>query len=134
MGSEELRPTFDRRQFLGGGVVIGGGLSLASGLSSIDRAGAATIERATRVSPAGSDVGAIKHVVFLMQENRSFDHYFGSYKGVRGFNDHARIHSERSPSPSPRTRLARRPDSNFPSTSIRRPSSANAPATSTTTG
>jgi phospholipase C len=24
-----------------------------------------------------------------MQENRSFDHYFGSYKGVRGFNDHS---------------------------------------------
>jgi phospholipase C len=23
-----------------------------------------------------------------MQENRSFDHYFGSYKGVRGFDDH----------------------------------------------
>jgi phospholipase C len=40
------------------------------------------------VPPAGSDLGAIEHVVFLMQENRSFDHYFGSYRGVRGFNDH----------------------------------------------
>ena len=29
----------------------------------------------------------IKHVVLLMQENRSFDHYFGSLAGVRGFND-----------------------------------------------
>jgi phospholipase C len=29
----------------------------------------------------------IEHVVILMQENRSFDHYFGSYKGVRGFSD-----------------------------------------------
>ncbi len=29
----------------------------------------------------------IDHVVILIQENRSFDHYFGSYKGVRGFND-----------------------------------------------
>ena len=28
------------------------------------------------------------HVVFLMLENRSFDHYFGSYPGVRGFDDH----------------------------------------------
>lgn len=27
----------------------------------------------------------IEHVVILIQENRSFDHYFGSYKGVRGF-------------------------------------------------
>jgi len=29
----------------------------------------------------------IKHVVILMQENRSFDHYFGTLKGVRGFGD-----------------------------------------------
>jgi phospholipase C len=29
----------------------------------------------------------IKHVVILMQENRSFDHYFGTMAGVRGFND-----------------------------------------------
>jgi phospholipase C len=29
----------------------------------------------------------IKHVVFLMQENRSFDHYFGTLAGVRGFDD-----------------------------------------------
>jgi phospholipase C len=29
----------------------------------------------------------IKHVVMLMLENRSFDHYFGTMKGVRGFGD-----------------------------------------------
>ncbi|MGH9666414.1 MAG: alkaline phosphatase family protein, partial [Bryobacteraceae bacterium] len=29
----------------------------------------------------------IKHVVLLMQENRSFDHYFGTLAGVRGFGD-----------------------------------------------
>lgn len=29
----------------------------------------------------------IKHVVVLMQENRSFDHYFGTLAGVRGFED-----------------------------------------------
>src|SRR3546814_13602003 len=29
----------------------------------------------------------IKHVVLLMQENRSFDHYFGMLPGVRGFGD-----------------------------------------------
>ncbi len=29
----------------------------------------------------------IKHVVVLMQENRSFDHYFGTLAGVRGFAD-----------------------------------------------
>ncbi|HKI47244.1 MAG TPA: alkaline phosphatase family protein [Balneolales bacterium] len=29
----------------------------------------------------------IEHVVLLMQENRSFDHYFGTLSGVRGFDD-----------------------------------------------
>ncbi|MEO6964499.1 MAG: alkaline phosphatase family protein [Acidobacteriaceae bacterium] len=29
----------------------------------------------------------IKHIVVMMQENRSFDHYFGTLAGVRGFDD-----------------------------------------------
>src|SRR3546814_8224147 len=29
----------------------------------------------------------IRHVVLLMHENRSFDHYFGMLSGVRGFGD-----------------------------------------------
>jgi phospholipase C len=29
----------------------------------------------------------VQYVVILMQENRSFDHYFGSMRGVRGFGD-----------------------------------------------
>jgi phospholipase C len=29
----------------------------------------------------------IEHIVLLMQENRSFDHYFGTLAGVRGFGD-----------------------------------------------
>ncbi len=38
--------------------------------------------------PARGGLAAVKHVVFLMQENRSFDHYFGSgFPGVRGFDD-----------------------------------------------
>ncbi|OFI37388.1 phospholipase C, phosphocholine-specific [Arthrobacter sp. SW1] len=36
--------------------------------------------------PPGS-LQSIKHVIILMQENRSFDHYFGSLRGVRGFGD-----------------------------------------------
>jgi phospholipase C len=39
---------------------------------------------AARVSGTIQDVA---HVVILMQENRSFDHYFGSMSGVRGFGD-----------------------------------------------
>jgi phospholipase C len=40
--------------------------------------------------PAHNRSGTIRdveHVVFLMQENRSFDHYFGTLRGVRGFAD-----------------------------------------------
>ena len=29
----------------------------------------------------------IKHIVIFMQENRAFDHYFGTMAGVRGFQD-----------------------------------------------
>jgi len=35
--------------------------------------------------PGGLD--QIEHVILLMQENRSFDHYFGTLSGVRGFGD-----------------------------------------------
>jgi phospholipase C len=31
----------------------------------------------------------VRHVVILVQENRSFDHYFGTMRGVRGFGDPA---------------------------------------------
>jgi phospholipase C len=35
----------------------------------------------------GNSLQDIEHVVLLMQENRSFDHYFGTLSGVRGFDD-----------------------------------------------
>ncbi len=37
--------------------------------------------------PRRGSLKDIKHVVVLMQENRSFDHYFGTLAGVRGFGD-----------------------------------------------
>ncbi|RQM50876.1 phospholipase C, phosphocholine-specific [Paraburkholderia bannensis] len=40
--------------------------------------------------PAFSRTGSIRdveHIVVFMQENRSFDHYFGHLRGVRGYND-----------------------------------------------
>ncbi|HEX6243121.1 MAG TPA: alkaline phosphatase family protein, partial [Polyangiales bacterium] len=39
----------------------------------------------------------VEHVVILMQENRSFDHYFGSLAGVRGFADRFPIPVEDRP-------------------------------------
>ncbi len=38
-------------------------------------------------APRSGSLRDIKHVVLLMQENRSFDHYFGTMAGVRGFDD-----------------------------------------------
>ncbi|WP_229518506.1 phosphocholine-specific phospholipase C [Massilia sp. PAMC28688] len=38
------------------------------------------------VAAAGT-IMDVQHIVILMQENRSFDHYFGTLRGVRGFGD-----------------------------------------------
>ncbi|HVU61405.1 MAG TPA: alkaline phosphatase family protein, partial [Mycobacteriales bacterium] len=48
----------------------------------------ATAHRAAQIRPHGSDLGAVEHVVFLMMENRSYDHFFGAYPKGRGFDDH----------------------------------------------
>ncbi len=45
------------------------------------------LDRALAITPAGSSLKDVKHIVMLMQENRSFDHYFGTMGGVRGFAD-----------------------------------------------
>ena len=48
----------------------------------------ASIQRAFAIDPApGSTYLDAEHVVILMQENRSFDHCYGTLRGVRGFND-----------------------------------------------
>lgn len=59
--------------------------AIASGAMTLP----SSIRRALAI-PATRTTGSIQdveHVVILMQENRSFDHYFGSLRGVRGFND-----------------------------------------------
>src|SRR5690606_6111653 len=46
------------------------------------------IAKAFSIDPElGSSFYDAEHVVLLMQENRSFDHTFGTLSGVRGFND-----------------------------------------------
>ncbi|MBC9905347.1 phosphocholine-specific phospholipase C [Achromobacter xylosoxidans] len=47
------------------------------------------IERALGIAPdrRTGTLQDVQHVVILMQENRSFDHYFGTLPGVRGFAD-----------------------------------------------
>ena len=68
----------DRREFLKL-------LSAAAAASAFP----ASISRALAI-PANDRTGTIndvEHVVFMMQENRAFDHYFGTLRGVRGFGD-----------------------------------------------
>jgi len=67
-----------RRQFLRNAAATGA-------LSALPPA----IQRALAIEPnqATGTIADVQHVVVLMQENRSFDHYFGTLNGVRGFGD-----------------------------------------------
>lgn len=58
----------------------GGAGLVAALLASIEEAAAIAAE-------PGSTYLDAEHVVILMQENRSFDHVYGSLRGVRGFDD-----------------------------------------------
>src|SRR4051794_8381866 len=69
-----------RRQLIRAGVA-GGAAVGAYGLASD------TIARALADAPSCGRLEDIEHVVILVQENRSFDHYFGTYRGVLGFKD-----------------------------------------------
>lgn len=71
---------FSRRTFMGGSAALLAASTLPRGLSA-----------AMAATPVGTSLSSVKHVVIFMQENRSFDHYYGSLKGVRGFNDRASL-------------------------------------------
>jgi len=75
-----------RRSLLRGAVVATG----AAAVTSVTR-GAGALADAVSHQQRFGDIRDIKHVVILMQENRSFDHYFGSLRGVIGFGDRATI-------------------------------------------
>lgn len=70
-----------RRDFLKKATLLSGGVGLMGIIPP-------SIQKALAIDPApGSTYLDAEHIVFLMQENRSFDHCFGSLQGVRGFND-----------------------------------------------
>ncbi|WP_419993834.1 phosphocholine-specific phospholipase C [Streptomyces boninensis] len=73
-----MSSSLDRRRFL---QLAGGTAALAALTSSIDRAAAIPAKRVS------GDISDIQHIVVLMQENESFDHYLGPLRGVRGFGD-----------------------------------------------
>lgn len=70
-----------RRRLLGSAAGVMGAAAATSLLPpSVQRAVAAGV-------PKAGSLRDVEHVVLLMQENRSFDHYFGTLAGVRGFAD-----------------------------------------------
>jgi phospholipase C len=83
---EPSMTTRNRRDFL---------RALATGAASVAGAAAAAqvfppaIRKALAIPPhrETGTLEDVQHIVILMQENRSFDHYFGTLHGVRGFGD-----------------------------------------------
>src|SRR5580658_6514471 len=68
----------DRRQFL-----------KFMGLTAVTSTLKTNIAKALDI-PANNRTGTIsdvENIVILMQENRPFDHHFGTLRGVRGFSD-----------------------------------------------
>lgn len=61
--------------------MLGAGAAAAAFPASILKALAIPAHRRT------GTIDDVAHIVFFMQENRAFDHYFGMLRGVRGFGD-----------------------------------------------
>jgi phospholipase C len=73
---------FSRRRLLSTAAAAGGAAAVGSLLPP-------SLHEAIAETPVRhGGLRAIEHVIVLMQENRSFDHYFGTLRGVRGFGDH----------------------------------------------
>jgi phospholipase C len=78
--------TDTRREFIKKATLLAGASGLFTVLpESIQKALAIDAEKGTTYFDA-------EHVVFLMQENRSFDHCYGTLQGVRGFDDPRALH------------------------------------------
>jgi phospholipase C len=94
--SEQERPESgtnehtSRRAFMVGGAAIGAAAATRAGRSGqhgLTDAQARLLDKVTAAATANASLSDVKHIVILMQENRSFDHYFGTLSGVRGFSD-----------------------------------------------
>jgi len=76
-----------RRKFISSAAASAGGLALWSMLPSGCGGGSGSASSGSATSPDQANWpsnNAIKHIVILCQENRSFDHYFGSFASVFG--------------------------------------------------
>jgi phospholipase C len=87
---EETSTNTTRRTFMVGGAAAALGAAAATGLGKTARptdAQARLVDKLMAASASSASISDVKHIVVLMQENRSFDHYFGTLSGVRGFSD-----------------------------------------------
>ncbi|MFF8608239.1 phosphocholine-specific phospholipase C [Streptomyces sp. NPDC015346] len=75
-----MSPEMSRRRLF----ALGGGALGAAAAGSLLPP---SLQAAMAAGPPPGGMSAVRHVVILMQENRSFDHYFGTLRGVRGFGD-----------------------------------------------
>ena len=79
MSSMTFRPS--RREVLKAGVAATAGIvggALPEGLL-----------RGLAAAPTGGRLSDIEHVIFFIQENRAFNHLFGTYPGVNGFKGYS---------------------------------------------
>jgi phospholipase C len=85
----QIVPGVSRRRFLqytGLGTAAAATVGIGGGTAAAAASGSSAAARALPRGWRGS-IADLKHVVILMQENRSFDHYFGTLRGVRGYAD-----------------------------------------------
>jgi phospholipase C len=75
-----LATPISRRRFITSAAALAGAAGLAGTLPE-------SLARAAGSGRKGFDLAQVKHVVYVMMENRSFDHYFGTFPGARGFSD-----------------------------------------------
>ena len=69
-----------RRQALRDIGAAGAGVAALGGFEAL-------LAQAAAAAPKHGSLKDIEHVIIFMQENRSFDHYFGTLRGVRGYGD-----------------------------------------------
>ncbi|VBA41639.1 Phospholipase C 1 [Mycobacterium attenuatum] len=79
MVEEQLVDGMSRRQFLAK-------LAAATSAGAFMSVAGPLIEKAYAAGPCAGHLTDIEHFVLLMQENRSFDSYFGTLSGVNGFD------------------------------------------------
>jgi phospholipase C len=89
MSSSDVRPSsnLSRRRFLGTAAAVAGATAITVAAPAEAQAATTTAGRPSR----RGDLRDVTRVMVITQENRSFDHYFGAMKGVRGFGDRSTV-------------------------------------------